>query len=97
MAYRCLNRFGGHAIFIDALNSFPLCQGKNSRHRFFFPRSTLKAEVRGAEIGTLMADRDPVTRENRFPVNEFVRLALPRRVYTNNHIDYVAAIVANVH
>ena len=44
-----------------------------------------------------MADRDPVTRENRFPVNEFVRLALPRRVYTNNHVDYVAATVANVY
>jgi tryptophanase len=48
------------------------------------------------EIGALMADRDPVTRENRFPELEMVRLAIPRRVYTNNHMEYVAATVKNV-
>jgi tryptophanase len=63
-----------------------------------FPAQTLAIElyleggVRGVEIGALMADRDPVTRQNRYPELEMVRLALPRRVYTDNHMDYVAAV-----
>lgn len=89
--------FGGHAIFIDAksfLNLIP---------REEFPAQTLAVElyteggVRGVEIGALMADRDPVTRENRYPDLEMVRLAIPRRVYTNNHMEYTAAVVKNVY
>ena len=88
--------FGGHAIFIDAgkfLSQVPTAE---------FPAQRLAVElyleggVRGTEIGTLMADRDPVTRMNRHPELELVRLAIPRRVYTDNHIDYVAAAVCNV-
>jgi tryptophanase len=48
------------------------------------------------EVGTLLADRDPETRQNRYPANEFLRLAIPRRVYTNNHIEVVAAGLKNV-
>jgi len=88
--------FGGHAIFIDAgrfLSRVPAGE---------FPAQRLAIElyleggIRSAEIGTLMADRDPVTRENRHPELELVRLAVPRRVYTDNHMDYVAAAVGNV-
>ena len=91
-----LEPFGGHAIFIDAKKFLPDIPKEE------FPAQTLAVElyieagVRGAEIGALMADRDPVTRENRYPDLEMVRLAIPRRVYTNNHMDYVASAVKNV-
>jgi len=91
-----LEPFGGHAVFIDALEFLPQLPREE------FPAQALAVElyieggIRGAEIGTLMADRDPVTHENRFPVREFVRFAVPRRVYTNNHMEYVAAVTRNV-
>ena len=68
-----------------------------------FPAQTLGVElyleagVRGVEIGAILADRDPVTRENRFPDLEMLRLAIPRRTYTNNHMDVVAAALKNVY
>jgi tryptophanase len=91
-----LEPFGGHAIFIDAKRFVPDFPKEE------FPAQTLALEfyveggIRGAEIGALMADRDPLTRANRYPALEMVRLAIPRRVYSNNHMDYVAAVVRNV-
>ncbi len=88
--------FGGHAIFIDALRFFP------NIPREEFPGQSLVIElykaggIRCAEIGSLMADRDPVTRENRYPALELVRLAIPRRAYTNNHMEYTAAVCGQV-
>jgi tyrosine phenol-lyase len=92
-----LEPFGGHAIFIDAINFLPFVPREEFPAQVLVSEIYIEGGVRATEIGTLMADRDPVTRENRFPVNEFVRLAIPRRVYTDNHIDYVAATVANVY
>ncbi|MCK4700724.1 MAG: tryptophanase, partial [Bacteroidales bacterium] len=89
--------FGGHAIFVDAKRFLPHVPNEE------FPAQTLAIElyidggVRGGEIGTLLADRDPVTRKNRYPELDLVRLAIPRRVYTNNHMDYVAASLARVY
>lgn len=89
--------FGGHAIFVDAKRFLPNVPKEE------FPAQTLATEfyidggVRCVEIGTLLADRDPVTRRNRYPELDLLRLAIPRRVYTNNHIDYVAASLARVY
>ena len=91
-----LEPFGGHAIFIDAKKFLPDIPKEE------FPAQTLAIElyveggIRGVEIGALMADRDPETRLNRYPDLELVRLAIPRRVYSDNHMDYVAAVVRNV-
>jgi tryptophanase len=91
-----LEPFGGHAVFVDAKKFLPYIPKDE------FPAQTLALElyveggVRGVEIGALMADRDPITRQNRFPDLEMVRLAIPRRVYTDNHMNYVAAVVRNV-
>ncbi len=89
--------FGGHAIFVDALRFLPGLPREQFTAQTLAVELYLEAGVRGVEIGTLMADRDPVTRENRYPNLELVRLAIPRRFYTNNHMDVVAVALKNVY
>ncbi len=91
-----LEPFGGHAIFIDAKQFLPAIPKEEYIAQTLAVEIYLEGGVRAVEIGTLLADRDPETRVNRYPVLEMVRLAIPRRVYTNCHMDYVAATIANV-
>lgn len=91
-----LEPFGGHAIFINALEFFPHIPREEFPAQLLAIELYIEAGIRGVEIGTILADRDPLTRENRFPVLEMVRLAIPRRVYTNNHINYVAVALKNL-
>lgn len=87
---------GGHAIFVDASLVLPNIPKEE------FPAQTLAIElykeggVRGCEIGYILADRDPVTRLNRFNGLDLLRICIPRRVYTNNHMDVIAAALKNV-
>lgn len=89
--------FGGHAIFLDANKFVPKIPREEYRAQALAVEIYIVGGIRGVEIGTVLADRDPVTRENRYPELEFVRLAIPRRVYTNNHMDYIAVALKNIY
>ncbi len=88
---------GGHAVFVDAKRFLPDLPKEEFQGQTLSVELYLEAGVRAVEIGTLLSDRDPVTRENRYPTLEFMRLAIPRRVYTNNHLDVVAVALKNIY
>ena len=87
---------GGHAIFVDAKKILTNVSKDEFVAQTLAIELYLEAGIRAVEIGALLADRDPKSRENRYPELEFLRLAIPRRTYTNNHMDVIAVALKNV-
>ncbi len=88
---------GGHAIFIDAPKVLTHVPKEEFPAQTLTVELYLEAGIRGCEIGYILADRDPVTHENRFNGLDLLRLAIPRRVYTDNHMNVIAAALKNVY
>lgn len=88
---------GGHAVYVDAQSMLPHIPN------YEFPAQALAVElyrdgaIRGCEIGSVMfACLDPETNQWHYPKLELLRLAIPRRTYTQSHMDYVADALANI-
>jgi tryptophanase len=88
---------GGHAIYIDAAAFLPHVPPLALPGQALVAELYLEAGIRGVEIGTLMfGRRDPDTGAETAAPMELVRLAVPRRVYTQSHIDYVVEAIVEV-
>ncbi len=88
---------GGHAVYIDAGAFFPHIKPLELPGQALVCELYREAGIRAVEIGTVMfGKRDPATGVEHPGPMELVRLAIPRRVYTQSHIDYVVEAVINV-
>ena len=91
-----VNPIGSHAIFIDAREFLPHVDQDEYPAQALAAELYLEAGIRTMERGNVSAGRDPATGKNRRPALELVRLTLPRRVYTQAHMDVVAESVVRV-
>jgi len=88
---------GGHAIYLDAAAFLPHVPPLQLPGAALCAELYVEGGLRGVEIGTVMFGRhDPTTGEETAANSELVRLAVPRRVYTQSHIDYVVEIILDV-
>jgi tyrosine phenol-lyase len=88
---------GGHAIYLDAAGFLPHLRPLQLPGQALVAELYREAGIRGVEIGTVMfGRRDPETGEETAASQELVRLAIPRRAYTQSHIDYVIEAIVDV-
>ncbi|WP_376789779.1 tryptophanase [Thermoflexus sp.] len=89
---------GGHAVYLDASRFLPHIPPSEYPGHALAVYLYLEGGIRGVEIGSVMlAQEDPRTGQVLSPRLELVRLAIPRRVYTQSHLDYVVEVCAQVY
>ncbi|MBU4484948.1 tryptophanase, partial [bacterium] len=88
---------GGHAVFIDGRKFFPNVPEDQFPAQLLVIELYKEGGIRAVEIGSCLAGRDPDTGDNIRPSMDLCRLSIPRRVYTKEHLDYVADVVETVH
>ncbi len=87
---------GGHAVYLDARRFLPHIESLEYPGQALAVELYKEAGIRGCEIGTVMFGLDPHSGEERPARSELVRLAIPRRVYTQSHMDYVLEAIQYV-
>jgi tyrosine phenol-lyase len=89
---------GGHAIYVDAATLLPKIPPRNYPGQALVCELYLTGGIRAVEIGTVMfGSTNATTGEETLAPMELVRLAIPRRVYTQSHVDYVIEVMAQVY
>jgi tryptophanase len=87
---------GGHAVYLDARRFLPHIEPLHYPGQALAVELYIEAGIRGCEIGTVMFGMDPHTGEEKPARSDLVRLAIPRRVYTQSHMDYVLEAIQYV-
>lgn len=91
-----LQPFGGHAVYVDAGRFLPHIEPSGLPAQALAVQLYIEGGIRAVEVGTVMAGRDAETGEHIHPALELLRLAIPRRVYTDEHLQYVAEMLQYV-
>jgi len=87
---------GGHAVYLDARRFLPHIEPLHYPGQALAVELYLEAGIRAVEIGTVMFGADPHTGEEHPARMDLLRLAIPRRVYTQSHMDYVLEAIGIV-
>jgi len=88
---------GGHAVFLNALKFLPHLPREQWPAQALAGAIYEESAVRSMERGAVSKGRDKESGENIFPALELVRLTIPRRVYTNTHMEYTANAIINLY